>query len=111
MYEYDLRILDESESVLYEYPGMGSDIMRGLAQEEHRLWICAERWTSHHHKGYVEGWLKESDVFLIDLRDGEILFQDKAGEAVLDVEDTCPKRGDLLPGHVRLGGGTHGLHL
>ncbi|MCI9048560.1 MAG: hypothetical protein HFG71_15115 [Hungatella sp.] len=40
-YEYDLRILDESESVLYEYPGTGSDIMRGLAQEEHRLWICA----------------------------------------------------------------------
>ena len=34
---------------------MGSDIMRGLVQEEQRLWICAERWTSHHHKGYLEG--------------------------------------------------------
>ncbi len=59
---------------------MGSDIMRGLVQEEQRLWICAERWTSHHHKGYLEGRLKESDVFLIDLSDGEILFQDRAGE-------------------------------
>ena len=34
-----------------------------------------------------------------------------AGEAVWAVEDTCPKRGDLLPGHVRLEGGTQGLHL
>ena len=59
---------------------MGSDIMRGLVQEEQRFWICAERWTSHHHKGYLEGRLKESDVFLIDLSDGEILFQDRAGE-------------------------------
>ena len=30
--------------------------------------------------GYVEGWLKESDLLLIDLSCGEILFQDKAGK-------------------------------
>ncbi len=79
-YEYDLRILDENDSVLYEYPNMGSDIMRGLMQEENMVWICAEHWTSHHHRGYLEGWLKESDVFLINLRDGKILFQGRAGE-------------------------------
>ena len=36
---------------------------------------------------------------------------DRLHSGVWAVEDTCPKRGDPLPGHVRLGGGTHGLHL
>ena len=79
-YDYDIHILDENGSELYTYPDVGSKAMRGSAQEDGKIWICAEHWTAPHHNGYVEGWLKESDLLLIDLSDGEILFQDKAGE-------------------------------
>lgn len=79
-YHYDMRILDEDESVLYEYPDMGSRTMRGIQQDADTIWVCAERWTVPHHNGYLEDWLKESDLFLMDLRDGGILFQAKAGE-------------------------------
>ena len=79
-YDYDIHILDENGSVLYEYPDMGSKAMRGSVQEDGNTWVCAEHWTAPHHNGYVEGWLKESDLLLIDLSCGEILFQDKAGE-------------------------------
>ncbi len=78
-HDYDLQILDESGSVLYEYFDIGRDAMRGSLQEDHRIWVCTELWTSP-HRDYLEGWLKESNLFLIDLSDGEILFQDKAGE-------------------------------
>lgn len=79
-YDYDIHILDENGSVLYRYPDVGSKAMRGSVQEDGKTWVCAEHWTAPHHNGYVEGWLKESDLLLIDLSDGEILFQDKAGE-------------------------------
>ena len=42
--------------------------------------VCTEQWTTPHQNGYIEGWLKESSLLLIDLSDGEILFQDKTGE-------------------------------
>ncbi len=76
---YNLQILDERGSVLYEYFDIGRDTMRGSLQEDHMIWVCTEQWTSP-HRDYLEGWLKESDLLLIDLSDGEILFQDKAGE-------------------------------
>lgn len=79
-YDCDIHILDENGSVLYRYLDMGSKAMRGSVQEDRKTWICAEHWTAPHYNGYVEGWLKESDLLLLDLSDGEILFQDKAGE-------------------------------
>lgn len=79
-YDCDMQILHENGSVLYEYPDMGSSTMRGILQKADMIWVCAEQWTAPHYNGYVEGWLKESNLFLIDLSDGEILFQDKAGE-------------------------------
>lgn len=79
-YDYDMQILDENGSVLYEYLDIGSKTMRGILQEADRIWVCTEVWTAPHHNGYVEGWLKESNLLLIDLSDGEILFQEKAGE-------------------------------
>ena len=79
-YDYDMQVLDENGSVLYEYPRRGSRTMRGILQEADRIWVCTEHWTAPHHKGYVEGWLKGSDLLLLDLSDGEILFQDKGGE-------------------------------
>lgn len=79
-HDYDMQILEESGSVLYEYPGTGSKTMRGCLLEENKIQVCVERWTAPHYNGYVEGWLKESELLLIDLSDGEILFQDKVGE-------------------------------
>ncbi len=78
-HDYDLQILDESDSLLYEYFDIGQDAVRGVWQEEQRIWICGELWTSP-HRDYLEGWLKESNLFLIDLEGGEILFQGKTGE-------------------------------
>ena len=79
-YDYDIHILDENGSVLYRYPDVGSKAMRGSVQEDGKIWVCAEHWTAPHHNGYVEGWLKESDLLLINLSDGKILFQGKAEE-------------------------------
>ena len=78
-YDYDLKILDENGSVLYEYPDIGSETMRGMLQGDALIWVCTERWTSIHRNGYAEGCLKECNLLLIDLRDGAILFQEKAG--------------------------------
>ena len=79
-YEYDIHILNENGSVLYSYPDVGSKAMRGSVREDGKTWVCSEHWTAPHHNGYVEGWLKESDLLLIDLSDGELLFQAKTGE-------------------------------
>ncbi len=76
-YDYDLKILDENGSVLYEYPDIGSETMRGMLQGDALIWVCTERWTSIHRNGYAEGCLKECNLLLIDLRDGAILFQEK----------------------------------
>ncbi|MDE6976206.1 MAG: hypothetical protein K2P13_04290, partial [Lachnospiraceae bacterium] len=70
-YEYDIHILNENGSVLYSYPDVGSKAMRGSVREDGKTWVCSEHWTAPHHNGYVEGWLKESDLLLIDLSDGE----------------------------------------
>ena len=97
-YDYDMYILDESGSVLYEYPDMGSKAMRGSVQEDGKTWVCAEHWTAPHHNGYVEGWLKESDLLLIDLSSGEILFQGKAGENEFYITSTGTQCYFYLPG-------------
>lgn len=60
-YNYDMHILDENGSVLYSYPKVGSEVMRGSVQEDSKAWVCAEHWTAPHYNGYVEDWLKESD--------------------------------------------------
>lgn len=77
-FHYNLQILDESDQIIYEYPDLGSKIICGSLQEDDRLWGCAEHWASHHHKGYLEGWLTKSDLLLIDMQDGGILFQGEA---------------------------------
>ena len=97
-YDYDMQILDENGSVLYEYPDVGSKAMRGSVQEADRIWVCAEHWTAPHHNGYVEDWLKESDLLLIDLSDGEILFQDKAGENEFYITSNGTRCYFYLPG-------------
>ncbi len=76
---YDLQIADADGSVLYEYSDLNRNAARGSLQGDQRIWVCAELWTSP-HRDYLEGWLKESDLLLIDLSDGGILFQEKAGE-------------------------------
>ena len=60
-YDYNIHILDENGSVLYEYPDMGSKAIRGSVWEDGKTWVCAEHWTAPHHNGYVKGWLKESE--------------------------------------------------
>ncbi len=97
-YDYDIHILDENGSELYEYPDMGSKAMRGSVQEDGKAWVCAEHWTAPHHNGYVEGWLKESDLLLIDLSGGEILFQDKAGENEFYITSNGTRCYFYLPG-------------
>ncbi|MCI8600040.1 MAG: hypothetical protein HFE45_00405 [Oscillospiraceae bacterium] len=79
-FRYNLQILDESGVVAAEYPNIGSDIMCGVLQEDGKLWVGAEYWTSPHYRGYLEGWLEKTGLFLIDLRDGGILFQGEAEE-------------------------------
>lgn len=77
---YDLQILDGEGIILYEYPGIGHEVLRGILQKDNVIWVCAEFWTTGRYIGYFEGWLKESNLLLIDLSDGKILFQDKVGE-------------------------------
>lgn len=79
-YNYNMQVLDANGSALYKYSDIGSKAMRGILLEDDIVWVCTEQWTAPHHNGYLEGWLKESNLLLIDLSDGEILFQDKAGE-------------------------------
>ncbi len=97
-YDYDIHILDENGSVLYEYPDMGSKAVRGSVQEYGKIWVCAEHWTAPHHNGYVEGWLKKSDLLLIDLSNGEILFHEKAGENEFYITSTGGRCYFYLPG-------------
>ena len=97
-YDYDIHILDENDSVLYRYTDVGSKAMRGSIQEDGKTWACAEHWMAPHHNGYVEGWLKESDLLLIDLSGGEILFQDKAGENEFYITSNGTRCYFYLPG-------------
>lgn len=77
---YNLQVLDANSSAIYEYPDIGSKTMRGILLEDSMIWVCTEQWEAPHYNGYRESCLKESNLLLIDLSDGEILFQDKAGE-------------------------------
>lgn len=77
-YRFDLKIQDESGSALYECFDIGYMKLRGSLQKDDIIWVCEESWKAP--GAYFEGWLEESYLFLIDLSDGEILFQDKAGE-------------------------------
>ena len=79
-HSYDLLVLDADGSAIYEYPGIGSKTMRGIMLEDDIVWVCTEQWAAPHYNGYIESCLKESTLLLLDLSDGEILFQDKAGE-------------------------------
>jgi len=79
-YRYDLKVQDECDSVLYECFDIGYVKLRGSLQKDDIIWICEERWKAS--GAYVEGWLEESDLFLINLEDGEMLFRDKVGENV-----------------------------
>ena len=79
-HNYDLQVQDADGSALYEYPDIGSKTMRGIMLEDDIVWICTEQWAASHYNGYIESCLKESNLLLIDLSDGETLFQDKAGE-------------------------------
>ncbi len=97
-YDYDIQLLDEKGSVLYGYPDVGSKAMRGIMQEDGKAWVCAEHWTAPHHNGYVEGGLKESDLLLIDLDGGEILFQDRAGEDEFYITSNGTRCYFYLPG-------------
>ncbi len=72
--------------------------MRGSVREDGKTWVCAEHWTAPHHNGYVEGWLKESDLLLTDLSCCEILFQDKAGENELYITSNGTRCYFYLPG-------------
>ncbi len=97
-YHYDMYILDENGSVLYNFPDVGSKAMRGSVQGDSKTWVCAELWTAPHHNGYVEGWLKESNLLLIDLSDGEVLFQEKGGENEFYITSNGTRCYFYLPG-------------
>ena len=97
-YDYDMHILDENGSALYSYPDVGSKVMCGSVQEDGKTWVCAGHWTAPHYNGYLEGWLKESDLLLIDLSDGKILFQDKAGENEFYITSNGTRCYFYLPG-------------
>ncbi len=97
-HDYDIHILDENGSILYIYPDVGSKTMRGSVQEDSKIWVCTEHWTAPHHNGYVEGWLKKSELLLIDLSDGEILFQENAAENELYIISNGTRCYFYLPG-------------
>lgn len=81
---YDLQILDQDGNLLYEYPDIGSRTMRGEAGLwENTVWICAESWSAPHYNGYVDGFLVKSVLLLVDMADGQILFQEETGEGEL----------------------------
>lgn len=77
---YDLLIVDEAGSLLYEFPGAGQTAMRGEAAESEAVWICSEWWEAAHYNGYLSGHLTRSMVLLVDMRDGTVLFQGETGK-------------------------------
>ncbi len=79
-HSYQLQILDKDGTLLYEYPALGHTTMRGALLQGSIIWVCSEQWTSPLRNGYLEGWLKESTLLMLDLSNGEILFQGTAGE-------------------------------
>ncbi len=75
-HQFDLQVLNESYEVLYEYPQMGSNIVRSEAGDrDNTIWVCSETWSAPHYNGYIDGCLDKSILLLLDMQNGEILFQ------------------------------------
>lgn len=75
-YAYDLEILDENSEVLYTYPKMGSNTICGEAGDwEDTIWVCSETWALVHQPEYMDGCLDRSHLFLLDMQNGEIVFE------------------------------------
>ncbi len=73
---YDLRILDENGVVLYEYPQMGSSTIRSEAGDKGgTIWVSSEIWSIPHYNGYINGYLNQSTLLLLDMQTGDVLFQ------------------------------------
>ena len=79
-YNYDLQILDEAGNLLWEFPDIGRPTMRGEAAGDTAVWVCAEWWNTVHSNGYLNGHLSKSIVLLVDIADGEVLFQAETGK-------------------------------
>lgn len=78
---YDLQVLDGEGELLYTYPGLGHAQMRGEGTGEGTIWLCTEDWNAAppYGCGYTSGDLAESDLLLVDMADGSVLFQEKLG--------------------------------
>lgn len=79
-HNYDLQILDEAGDLQYTLPGIGRPTMRGEAAEGGTAWVCSEWWDTVHNNGYLNGHLTKSVVLLVDMMDGEVLFQAEIGK-------------------------------
>lgn len=77
-HQFDLQILNENNEVLYEYPQIGSSTMRGEAgSEKNTIGVCSEFWNTPHYNGYVNGYLNKSYLMLLNMQNGDILFQEE----------------------------------
>ena len=86
---YDLEILDETGEVLYTYPKMGSTTIRGEAGDrKDTIWVCSESWSTPHHNGYLSTCLDSSHLFLLNMQNGEIVFQTEEGDNELYLTST-----------------------
>lgn len=74
---YDLQVLDREGALLYAYPGLGHDQMRGEGAGGGAVWLCSEDWNAAppYSSGYTSGDLRESELLLVDMADGAVLFQ------------------------------------
>ena len=79
-HKYNLQILDGNGNLLWEFPDIGRPAMRGEATGDAAVWVCAEWWNTAHCNGYLNGHLSKSVILLVDLADGEVLFQAEAGK-------------------------------
>ena len=79
-HEYDLQILDGAGNLLWELPNIGRSTVRGEAAGDRAVWICSEWWNTVHCNGYLNSHLSRSIVLLVNLADGEVLFQAETGK-------------------------------
>ena len=79
-YEYNLQILDGDGNLLWELPDIGRPTMRGEAAGDSAVWICSEWWNTVLSNGYLNGHLSKSIVLLVDMANGEVLFQAETGK-------------------------------
>ncbi|MBD5133913.1 MAG: hypothetical protein HDT38_05525 [Clostridiales bacterium] len=78
---YDLQVLDGEGELLYTYPGLGDAQMRGEDAGAGAVWLCTEDWNAGppYSCGYTSGDLEGSDLLLVDMADGTVLFQKELG--------------------------------